>query len=99
MTAPKRIQMTRRKGGWRKDHPDAVIVSRPGAWGNPFVGDDGGSYHRAYVTDLFREYLDRPEQAEKVARIKAELRGKDLACWCPVDEPCHGDVLLEVANA
>lgn len=27
-----------------------------------------------------------------------ELRGLDLACWCPLDEPCHADVLLEIAN-
>jgi hypothetical protein len=26
------------------------------------------------------------------------LRGHDLACWCPLDQPCHADVLLEVAN-
>lgn len=26
------------------------------------------------------------------------LRGKDLMCWCPLDQPCHADVLLEVAN-
>lgn len=26
------------------------------------------------------------------------LRGKDLACWCPLDQPCHADVLLELAN-
>lgn len=26
------------------------------------------------------------------------LRGRDLACWCPLDQPCHVDVLLEVAN-
>lgn len=30
--------------------------------------------------------------------IKRELRGKDLACWCPLDQPCHADVLLEIAN-
>lgn len=28
-----------------------------------------------------------------------ELRGKNLACWCPLDQPCHADVLLELANA
>lgn len=28
----------------------------------------------------------------------AELRGRNLACWCPVDQPCHADVLLELAN-
>ncbi len=27
-----------------------------------------------------------------------ELRGHDLACWCPLDQPCHADVLLELAN-
>jgi hypothetical protein len=27
------------------------------------------------------------------------LRGKNLACWCPLDQPCHADVLLEMANA
>ena len=30
--------------------------------------------------------------------IASELRGKDLACWCPLDQPCHADVLLELAN-
>lgn len=29
----------------------------------------------------------------------SELRGKNLACWCPLDQPCHADVLLELANA
>jgi len=28
-----------------------------------------------------------------------ELRGKDLACWCPLDKPCHADFLIEVFNA
>jgi hypothetical protein len=28
----------------------------------------------------------------------SDLRGKDLVCWCPLDEPCHADVLLELAN-
>ena len=28
-----------------------------------------------------------------------ELRGKDLACWCKLSDPCHADVLLEWANA
>jgi len=27
------------------------------------------------------------------------LRGKNLACWCNLDAPCHADVLLELANA
>lgn len=31
-------------------------------------------------------------------RIRDELRGRNLACWCPLDGPCHADVLIEVAN-
>jgi len=27
------------------------------------------------------------------------LRGKNLACWCRLDQPCHADVLLKIANA
>ena len=29
----------------------------------------------------------------------APLRGKNLACFCALDKPCHADVLLEMANA
>lgn len=28
-----------------------------------------------------------------------QLRGRDLACWCPLEQPCHADVLLELASA
>lgn len=43
----------------------------------------------------------REEDAEHVAKNRAalaELTGHDLACWCPLDQPCHADVLLELAN-
>ena len=45
----------------------------------------------------FRERLNdmRPEEREK---FLAPLRGKNLACFCPLDQPCHADVLLEMAN-
>ena len=29
----------------------------------------------------------------------SDLRGKNLVCWCELDQPCHADVLLELANA
>ena len=32
------------------------------------------------------------------AMIRAELAGADLVCWCPLDQPCHRDVLLAIAN-
>lgn len=30
--------------------------------------------------------------------VSLPLPGTDLACWCPLDQPCHADVLLELAN-
>jgi hypothetical protein len=30
--------------------------------------------------------------------VRTELRGKNLACWCSLDGPCHADVLLRIAN-
>lgn len=35
----------------------------------------------------------------KTQTIRDHLRGKDLACWCRPDQPCHADVLLRIANA
>lgn len=113
---PQRVQMTRKKGGWRSDHPDAVIVARPGRFGNPFpITDhlDGRTpgHARATVVDMFCDCITRgpaakswptdPGTQEHLRRIidtVHELRGRDLACWCPLDQPCHADVLLEAAN-
>lgn len=31
--------------------------------------------------------------------LREELGGCDLACWCDLDQPCHADVLIEIANS
>jgi Domain of unknown function (DUF4326) len=33
---------------------------------------------------------------DEVAAWLEPLRGHDLACWCPLDRPCHANVLLEL---
>ncbi len=93
---PKRIQLRRTKD-WKKPE-GAVVVSRPSIWGNPFQAGKDGDGNPGYLVALYRAYLDRPEQSALVASIKTRLRGKDLCCWCPLDQPCHADVLLEIAN-
>ncbi|WBB81289.1 DUF4326 domain-containing protein [Micromonospora sp. WMMD882] len=91
MTA-RRIQR-RRTAGWRMPE-GAVYVGRPGRWGNPFRGDTPAS--RAGAVRLFRLWVARhPDYADAV---RAELAGKTLACWCPLDKPCHADVLVDIAN-
>jgi hypothetical protein len=72
-----------------------VYISRPGPFGNPFkLGPDG---NREQVIALYREWLHKPQQFNFVQKIKRELRGKVLGCWC-APKACHGDVLMEVAN-
>lgn len=92
---PQRVQLRRAKG-WRKP-PGVVVVARPSRWGNPFrLGPDGD---RAAVVARYREALERGELGFTVDDVRRVLRGRDLACWCPLDGPCHADVLLDVANA
>mgnify|MGYP000247614952 CR=1 FL=1 len=98
---PKRIQMHRRKGGWRKDNPDAVIVARPTKWGNPWAVADGTVFDRQEAVDEFKMWAEDcldPRVTGSLFDGLHELRGKDLACWCPLDQPCHADVLLAIAN-
>jgi len=82
---PERIQRKRTKG-WRMP-PDAVSVTRPGKWGNPFTVAE---YGRECAIQKYREWV--------IGKDLSELRGKNLACYCPLDQPCHADVLLELAN-
>ena len=89
---PKRIQMTRQRP-WRADNPYAVIVDRTTIWGNPFLVVAGGRSPEDAVA-AFRQWLSSP----RIVLIRTELRGRDLACWCPLDQPCHADVLLDLAN-
>lgn len=72
---------------------DCVFIGRPSKWGNPYViGRDGG---RELVIDRYRHYILNSPLLGDVLR---ELRGKHLVCFC-APLPCHGDVLLEIANA
>ena len=73
----------------------AIYVGRPTRWGNLWKGSNERG--RVTVVRLFREYLD-DLAPEKRAALLEPLRGRDLACWCALDQPCHADVLLELAN-
>ena len=45
-----------------------------------------------------QETMNRYREYAKHLDIEM-LRGKDLACWCPLDEPCHADVLIELMES
>lgn len=77
--------------------PNTVYVGRPTVHGNPYkIGD---RYMMGVVEDAADAVRLYRSLAENAQWDLSSLRGKDLACWCPLDQPCHADVLLEIANA
>ena len=100
---PTRIKLSRQKG-WRMP-PGARKVDRSTRWGNPFVVGAPGIPDIPTAVARFREAMEHDDFADARLRaqfahehVRAELGGLDLACWCPLDGPCHADVLLEFAN-
>ena len=91
---PLGIRRQRTKG--YKLPANTVCVSRPGQWGNPFkVGDvnaEGVVMDAAMCIAAHEAWLP-------ASGLDLEaLRGKNLACWCALDAPCHRNVLLRMAN-
>jgi len=75
-----------------KKHLYDVYIGRPSKWGNPFViGRDG---NRDEVIEKYRSWVKA--NPGLMAEVKS-LKGKVLGCWC-APEPCHGDVLKELAD-
>ncbi len=112
VTKPVRIQRKRTKG-WKKP-VGTVCVTRGTFWGNPFVvrsdldvgAKVGGQVmgtpcvavpDAESAVETFRAYIGN--LPELIASARKTLRGKNLACYCALDQPCHADVLLEVANS
>lgn len=107
--SPERVCLSRAKG-WRMP-PNTVKVDRTTKWGNPFVvgkvaalagGRKVADRRHAFV--LYRSVAF--DNSRLVEAARAELRGKNLACWCPLIDPdyphediCHAAVLLQIANA
>lgn len=93
--------------------PNTVRVDRSTDFGNPFRVDAEPSVKmlEAWGWKLSHWFApcDSVEQAVERFRLclvrdgasmhsVRALRGKNLACWCAMDQPCHADVLLELAN-
>ena len=112
-----RIRLSRVKGFRLPD--GAVSVGRGSRWGNPFtVPAFAAAGGRPAAVERFRQWLAFEDPDDTNVYIAgagrydrrwmrdhlAELRGRTLACWCPLPaagEPdiCHAAVLLELANA
>ena len=110
MSKPIRIQLSRAKG-WRMP-PNTIKIDRTTKWGNPFRPTmllaspsraglkQGEPIGLAGAVQAFRTLMRKnlKREPEKTRAMLDELRGKNLACWCKVGTPCHGDALLKLAN-
>lgn len=108
MKTPIRVQRSRAKG-WKMPE-NTIYVGRPTLWGNPYqvgayiMGNcvlvPGKVYDTGDAVDCFDAHLASfktlwPDFFETWIK---PLRGKNLACWCTLDMPCHADSLLKAAN-
>jgi hypothetical protein len=50
------------------------------------------------AADAYRTWISAPERVALLEKARRELRGMSLACFCPLGQACHADVLLEIAN-
>lgn len=101
---PQRIQR-KRTAGWKMP-PNTVYVGRPSRWGNPYKIGFIPNFSAKDAVMAFRGWFTRNPAYRRIERKFGkppvdeidQLRGKNLACWCRLDQPCHADVLLELAN-
>jgi hypothetical protein len=93
---PVRLRLSRSKGFNLQRHSlatnglPAVNVARPSKWGNPFKFDDSSVHPVLRYACEVAPLID-PSQI-------AQLRGKNLACYCYLEKECHANVLLDMAN-
>lgn len=99
---PQRIQRKRTKG-WRLPE-NTVSITRPGRYGNPYIIGEPRITPTGevwYISEkdclkLFEQYAKN--RIEEEPDWLDPIRGKDLTCFCKEGAPCHGDILLRLAN-
>ena len=74
-----------------KENPNAVFVGRPSKYGNPFKVSE---YGLEKCLRLYREWLT--SKLKEDPKFLELLRGKDLVCYCRLDQKCHADIIMEL---
>ena len=94
-----RFKAGRASMGWKKP-ANTIYVGRPTVWGNPYVVGsqlmNGETLTAEKAVELYEQHLAENFNERDIRHC---LRDKDLACWCALNQPCHADVLLRIANS
>jgi hypothetical protein len=88
------FRVVRREGRW-------IVLDDNGVDYEPWSDTRRSAVEKAvelFTADLTYWLGGRIDYEPGLREAVAALRGHDLACWCPLDGPCHADVLLEIAN-
>jgi Domain of unknown function (DUF4326) len=97
---PIRVQRKRIKG-WKMPE-NTIYVGRPTKFGNPakvgeiWLTDFPPIENNQKAVYLFEDYFLNNLLLQEQA--KSELKGKNLACFCNLNEPCHADILIKFVN-
>ena len=82
--------------------PGARSVARPSRWGNPYKVGAERRFRSGKTTLVDAISWYRRDATLQVARHPEwldPLRGASgLACYCPLDQPCHADILIELLD-
>jgi hypothetical protein len=76
---------------------NTVYVGRPSRWGNPFRPTSASAKAHARTIERYAQRLAKMPKKER-EEFLAPLKGRNLACWCRLDQPCHAEILLAAAN-
>lgn len=113
MIKPVRIQRSRKHKQESPNGLPIVYVGRPGKWGNKYKVGEYSFRAEDILSNPFSAEPKLVKTADEAIRLYREdlereirynrldlsvLRGKNLSCWCKVGNPCHADVLLDLAN-
>jgi hypothetical protein len=75
--------------------PWTIPCDRSSPYGNPYRFGKRYARTRKQAIAMFRDWVYA--QPELLERIRTELRGEDLGCWC-APKKCHADILFRIAN-
>lgn len=73
---------------------DGYIIASGSALQYVF-GDTIKVRDNAHAVELFKNWIAKHPLPQYLLN---DIEGQNLACFCPLDKPCHADVLLELAN-
>lgn len=90
-----RFQASRAKGS--RNPEGGIRVSRPSIFGNPFTSGTRAEKKQQFADWLTHGPAGDPARTRILANLD-RLRNRPLGCFCPLNEPCHADVLLELVT-